>query len=249
MGKRGSKKSSKKSSKRSGRRSGKRRSRRSSSARIHSNATVPPLPVAGGGYTNSAVPDSSTLLAYKLLKDSAGNGNNRIFDDMLQNELKYLYGGISILRNDPKLSSEMGGETMANAAILAQILKAKTKELDFTNRIEGVATNILFHEYDKPGKQGMAPGNIPASILQKTANGTKLHYRAAGATGHDVQINAAVVNLPAIGPVPAIPRVNFRPHDNNNNAHANWVAQMAITDADGFVRQLGGINPLRSRRY
>ena len=44
---------------------------------------------------NSAVPDSNTLLAYKLLQDSWGE--NSVFQDLLKEEMKYLVTGISLL--------------------------------------------------------------------------------------------------------------------------------------------------------
>ena len=170
-------------------------------SRIQGTAQVPPLPQQAGAvpssYVNDAVPDSSTLLAYKLLKDSAGDGNGAVFDDMLQNELKYLYGGISLLRNDSKISGEMGGETMANAAKLASIIKAKTKELDFNDRIENLASDILYHEYSKPGKIGQAPNRVPASALRSTNAGVEINYRASGATGYGITMNNNV-NWPAI---------------------------------------------------
>ena len=143
-----------------------------------------------GGWVNDAVPDSSTLLAYKLLKDSVGAGNSAVFQDMLENELKYLLAGISVLKNDSKISQAMGGETMSNAATLAQVIKNKTKEIDYNDRIEEVASHILYHDYSKPGKFGLAPNRIRPSFLDRTADGVKLHYRVAGASGYPVLVNS-----------------------------------------------------------
>ena len=158
--------------------------------------TAAPPQAGAGGYINDAVPDSSTLLAYKLLKDSAG-ANSAVFDEMLQNELKYLLGGIAILKNDAKIANEMGGESMANAAKLAALLKNKTKELDWNDRIENTASNILYHDYNKPGKVGMAPGRINSSILAIDGNGeAQLDYRISGATNHGINVNRA--GLPAV---------------------------------------------------
>ena len=201
-----------------------------SSKRRRSQTVVPPFPSSGlanGAYVNTAVPDSSTLLAYKLLKDSAGAGNNAVFDDMLQNELKYLYGGISLLRNDPKIAGEMGGETMANAATLAQILKAKTKELDFNDRIENIASDILYHDYAKPSKLGLAPGRIPASVLQSDgAGGVAMNFRpSAAVAAHGITVN----NLANTPPVAA-----------RAVQGQNVVAQQ-VTDANGNFRQRRGI--------
>ena len=54
-------------------------------------------PDSGGGL--SAVPDSNTLLAYKLLQDSWKDG--QVFENLLHDEMKYLVAGISLLNNDP----------------------------------------------------------------------------------------------------------------------------------------------------
>lgn len=219
---------------------------------------VPPLPTRGATagslpaseLANDAVPSSSSLLAYKLLKDSAG-GNSAVFEDMLQNELKYLYGGIALLKNDAKISQAMGGETMANAAKLASILKSKTKEIDFNDRIENIASNILYHDYAKPGKRGLMPNNIPPSVLQRGANNTvRLDYRVAGATGFDVGVNRQGANVPPIRQVPFLAHGGVQPAFNNlgNAPHADWIAAGAIVDAHGNVRQRNA-NPLTGFRF
>ena len=168
------------------------------------NGAAPAPPGGGaipgiGGWVNDAVPDSSTLLAYKLLKDSVGADNAEIFQDMLTNELKYLMGGIALLKNDQKISQTMGGETMANAAQLAAILKGKTKELDVNDRIESVASDLLYHDYAKPGKRGLAPQRIDSSVLENMGNGNaRLHWRVSG-TGpatNGITLNTAAANIP-----------------------------------------------------
>ena len=122
---------------------------------------------AAGG--NSAVPDSNTLLAYKLLQDSWGD--NSVFKDLLKEEMKYLVTGISLLQNDPYLQMKMGGVTLNNAGLLANTLKSKVSELDLRNRIEPVANQLLYHEYGKPTLRELAPGRRNA--LKVTANGKK----------------------------------------------------------------------------
>ena len=190
-------KGSKKSKKKSGKSA--RRKLRQYVEAMQAQAAAATPQAGQGGYVNDAVPDSSTLLAYKLLKDSAGN-NSGVFDEMLQNELKYLLGGIALLKNDAKIANEMGGESMANASKLAALIKNKTKEIDWNDRIENIASNILYHDYAKPGKLGLAPGRIPSSILQRNANGTQLDYRIAGATGHDINVNRGAAGMPALNP-------------------------------------------------
>ena len=215
MARRRSRKSSRSSGKkrRSHRTKGKRRSGKSSRRKLArymaaQQAQAGQVPQAGaGGYINDAVPDSSTLLAYKLLKDSAG-ANSAVFDEMLQNELKYLFGGISILKNDAKIAGEMGGESMANASKLAALLKAKTKEIDWNDRIEKTASDILYHDYGKPGKMGLAPNRIVPSFLRiDPAGKAQLDYRVSGATDHGIHVNRDTVN---VGPANALPRVGAR---------------------------------------
>ena len=191
---------------RSGKSSARRKLQKYVQAMQSQAAASQAVPQAGqGGYINDAVPDSSTLLAYKLLKDNAG-GNAAVFDDMLQNELKYLLGGIALLKNDAKIANEMGGESMANASKLASLIKSKTKELDWNDRIENIANNILYHDYAKPGKMGLAPQRIPSSILQREGNGVRLDYRISGATGFPIDVNRPGANANA-GAVAGLPDI------------------------------------------
>ena len=113
---------------------------------------------------NSAVPDSNTLLAYKLLQDSWGD--NSVFKDLLKEEMKYLVTGISLLQNDPYLQMKMGGVTLNNAGLLANTLKSKVSELDIRSRIEPTANMILHHEYGKPTLRELAPGRRKAVMLK-----------------------------------------------------------------------------------
>ena len=122
---------------------------------------------------NSAVPDSNTLLAYKLLQDSWKENN--VFENLLKEEMKYLVTGISLLQNDPYLQMKMGGVTLNNAGILANTLKSKVSELDIRSRIEPVADHLLRHEYAKPTLRELAPGRRNA--LSLTSNGDKADPR------------------------------------------------------------------------
>ena len=117
---------------------------------------------------NSAVPDSNTLLAYKLLQDSWGE--NSVFKDLLKEEMKYLVTGISLLQNDPYLQMKMGGVTLNNAGMLANTLKQKVSELDIRKRIEPVADDILTHEYGKPTLRELAPNRRRAIQIQPGGN-------------------------------------------------------------------------------
>ena len=109
---------------------------------------------------NSAVPDSNTLLAYKLLQDS--RKDSTIFEDMLKEEMKYLVTGIALLQNDPYLQMKMGGVTLNNAGVLANTLKSKVSELDIRERIEPTAQKLLKHEYGKPTLKELRPGRRQA---------------------------------------------------------------------------------------
>ena len=182
------------------------------------------------GYVNDAVPDSSTLLAYKLLKDSIGPTNSGVFQDMLEIKLKYLLGGIAILKNDSKISTEMGGETMANAAKLAQVLKNEAKKMDYEDRIKNTAADLLYHEYSKPGKIGMAPGRMRSSFLAEDANhNVTLQYRISGATNRGIRVNTA--NGIGNNAFPAIANRNF--------LHANAAAAPQVSAVGAFRQRFG----------
>ena len=133
-------------------------------------AAEPKVAPTGGNQgfpaANSAVPDSNTLLAYKLLQDSWGE--NSVFEDLLKEEMKYLVTGISLLQNDPYLQMKMGGVTLNNAGMLANTLKSKVSELDIRKRIEPTADLILQHEYGKPTLRELAPGRRNALNVQPT---------------------------------------------------------------------------------
>jgi hypothetical protein len=139
---------------------------------IHKKIMAQPPKVAPAGgmngfpAANSAVPDSNTLLAYKLLQDSWDE--NSVFKDLLKEEMKYLVSGISLLQNDPYLQMKMGGVTLNNAGLLANTLKNKVSELDIRERIEPAAHTILEHEYGKPTLRELAPGRRQAVNLEIT---------------------------------------------------------------------------------
>ena len=116
---------------------------------------------------NSAVPDSNTLLAYKLLSDSWGDKDSDPFKPLLKNEMKYLITGISMLENDPYLQLKLGGVTLNNAGFLANAVKQKASELDLRERIEPVAKKLLLHEYSEPNVKQLAPNLRNAVSLNK----------------------------------------------------------------------------------
>lgn len=129
-------------------------------------AAAPAVAPAGAGL--SAVPDSNTLLAYKLLQDSWDDGN--VFQDLLHDEMKYLVAGVSLLNNDPYLAMKMGGVTLNAAGQLAGIIKSKEQELDLSGRIEPVAKAILSHKFAKPNMLEMMPGRRRPVTLTRDAN-------------------------------------------------------------------------------
>ena len=145
-----------------------------------------PQPVSTG---LTAVPDSNTLLAYKLLQDSWNDGN--VFQDLLHDEMKYLVAGISLLNNDPYLAMKMGGVTLNSAGQLASIIKAKEQELDLSSRIEPVAKTILTHKFAKPNMQEMLPGKRKPVTLSAAANGNvSMQFKAGSFTDSGINMGA-----------------------------------------------------------
>lgn len=133
---------------------------------------------------NSAVPDSNTLLAYKLLSDSWGDKTTDPFRPLLRNEMKYLLTGISLLENDPYLQLKLGGVTLNNAGFLANAVKQKASELDLRERIEPSAKKMLLSEYSKANLQALAPGLQPAV---KVAGGQIEYYGRRDADQHQIK--------------------------------------------------------------
>jgi hypothetical protein len=120
--------------------------------------------------SSSAVPDSNTLLAYKLLSDSWASGNDgNIFNQLMKEEMKYLVSGISLLQNDPYLQVKLGGVNLNNAGYLASALKSKVAELELRERIEPNARELLTQQYSDENLQSLAPNVANGSI--KNASG------------------------------------------------------------------------------
>ena len=152
-------------------------------------AATPAVAPAGAGL--SAVPDSNTLLAYKLLQDSWSDG--QVFQGLLHNEMKYLVAGISLLNNDPYLAMKMGGVTLNAAGQLAGIIKAKEQELDLSTRIEPVAKTILAHKFGKPNMLEMMPNRRKAVTINTDGNGNpRMDFRAGQFAHTGVAMHAPI---------------------------------------------------------
>ena len=106
--------------------------------------------------SSTAIPDSNTLLAYKLLSDSWGDNDN-VFKDLMKQEMKYLVSGISLLQNDPYLQVKLGGVSLNNAGYIANALKSKVAELELEQRIKTPAEELLKAQYSTKQLQGLAP--------------------------------------------------------------------------------------------
>ena len=106
---------------------------------------------------SSAVPDSNTLWAYKLLQDSWGGGAN-VFQSMLQGEMRYLMAGISALNSDPYLQMRLGGNNLQVASQLAELIKNREAQLDLEERINPIASVMLSEKYARPNLSAMMPG-------------------------------------------------------------------------------------------
>ena len=143
----------------------------------NAQAMAPANDIAGSGGLN-AVPDSNTLLAYKLLQDSWDDTN--VFQNLLHDEMKYLVAGISLLNNDPYLAMKMGGVTLNAAGQLAGIIKAKEQEIDLSSRIEPAAKAILTHKFAKPNMIEMMPGRRPPISLVRNGQGQVSMQLTAG---------------------------------------------------------------------
>ena len=140
---------------------------------------------------NGAVPDSNTLLAYKLLKDSWGEG--QVFDTLMKNEMKYLVAGISLLESDPYLAMKMGGVTLNAAGQLANVIKQKEQELDINTRIEPIAKTILLHKFAKPNMVEMLPGRrVPATLTRNAQGAVALGFKASEPANTGIAMGAQV---------------------------------------------------------
>ena len=155
------------------------------------NTPSAPAPSQLGGAGLGAVPDSNTLLAYKLLKDSWGDAN--VFGDLLKEEMKYLVAGISLLNQDPYLAMKMGGVTLNAAGQLAAVIKQKEQELDISARIDPVAKSILVHKFAKPAMTEMLPGRRNAvALVRDNQNNVKMSFKAGYADTQEINMGDAI---------------------------------------------------------
>lgn len=140
----------------------------------------------------SAVPDSNTLLAYKLLQDSWQGSN--VFRDMLKNEMKWLMAGISLLSNDPWIAMRMGRNNLSSAASLAEIIKARSEALNLEKRITPIAESVLYHDFGKPNMIEMMPNRRKPAILTGNANNNTLalDFKTGTFTGNELSVGAPV---------------------------------------------------------
>ena len=145
--------------------------------------------------SSTAVPDSNTLLAYKLLADSWG-GENNVFKSLMKAEMKYLVSGISLLQNDPYLQVKLGGVNLNNAGYLASALKSKVAELELRKRIEPTADKLLDHQYTSENLKGLKPDvakdstGLDAGILNiGTRNAPKVETKLIANNGAIQQDN------------------------------------------------------------
>ena len=122
--------------------------------------------------STTAVPDSNTLLAYKLLQDSWGNtdGEPNVFKDLMKNEMKYLVSGISLLQNDPYLQVKLGGVSLNNAGYIANALKQKVAELELEQRIKPSAETLLDQQYSQDNLKSLHP-KIASNTITKGEGG------------------------------------------------------------------------------
>ena len=119
--------------------------------------------------SSTAVPDSNTLLAYKLLSDSWGDNDN-VFKDLMKQEMKYLVSGISLLQNDPYLQVKLGGISLNNAGYIWNALKSKVAELELEQRIKTPAEELLKAQYSTDKLKGLAP-TIGNDTVESTGGG------------------------------------------------------------------------------
>ena len=137
--------------------------------------------------STTAVPDSNTLLAYKLLQDSWGDqdGEKNVFKDLMKNEMKYLVSGISLLQNDPYLQVKLGGVSLNNAGYIANALKQKVAELELEQRIKPSAESLLDQQYDNPKLKGLNP-KIAQDTLKNDSGILQIGGQKVGQIKHGV---------------------------------------------------------------
>ena len=140
--------------------------------------------------SSTAIPDSNTLLAYKLLSDSCGDNDN-VFKDLMKQEMKYLVSGISLLQNDPYLQVKLGGVSLNNAGYIANALKSKVAELELEARIRPTASELLDAQYGTEQLKGLRPTIAEDTI--KATQGGGIIIKGQGVAPIQTQITNKVI--------------------------------------------------------
>ena len=140
--------------------------------------------------SSTAIPDSNTLLAYKLLSDSWGDDDN-VFKDLMKQEMKYLVSGISLLQNDPYLQVKLGGVSLNNAGYIANALKSKVAELELEQRIKTPAEELLKAQYGTKQLEGLRPSIGNDTITASAGGGIKI--KGQGVAGVETEITNKVI--------------------------------------------------------
>ena len=112
----------------------------------------------------ATTPDANTLLSLKLLADT----NKNAFQLLAGESTKFLASSLALIRADPYLKVKLGGNLLQSSMMLADILKNYVEKKHFEERIDGVAHQLLKHEY-AVGLGGKLPKKGNNAVLQFNA--------------------------------------------------------------------------------
>ena len=102
-----------------------------------------------------AVPSADDLLSLKLLAE-----NDAEFAPLKEEATIYLKSAMKMLSVSPFLRSKLGGDGIAEASVLAELVKQRADTLNFQLHIDDLSRQMLSVEFAKNNMKGLHPAKL-----------------------------------------------------------------------------------------
>ena len=103
-----------------------------------------------------ATPSADDLLSLKLLSETDGE-----FGVLKEESVLFLKNAMKMLASSPFLRTKFGGDGIAEASVLAELLKQRADTLNFQLHIDDMSRQLLSREFNKINMNGLRPRKVP----------------------------------------------------------------------------------------
>ena len=103
-----------------------------------------------------AVPSADDLLSIKLLTETDGE-----FAHLRDESVLFLKNAMRMLAASPFLRTKFGGDGVAEASVLANLLKQRADTLNFQLHVDDMSRQLLNREFAKVNMNGLRPKALP----------------------------------------------------------------------------------------